>query len=33
MTSDVAQKATIKRITEIALNPGVADDHLLPLGH
>ena len=35
MLSDIqiAQKATMKRITEIASHIGIADDHLVPYGH
>jgi formate--tetrahydrofolate ligase len=35
MLSDIqiAQKATMKRITEIASHLGIADDHLVPYGH
>ena len=35
MASDIeiAQKATMKRITEVASHLGVADDHLEPYGH
>ncbi len=35
MLSDIqiAQKATMKRITEIASRLGIADDHLVPYGH
>ena len=35
MLSDIqiAQKATMKRITEVASHLGIADDHLVPYGH
>jgi len=35
MASDIeiAQKATMKRITEVASRLGIADDHLEPYGH
>jgi formate--tetrahydrofolate ligase len=35
MASDIeiAQKATMKRITEVAAKPGIADEHLEPYGH
>ena len=35
MASDIeiAQKATMKRITEVASHLGIADDHLEPYGH
>ena len=35
MLSDIqiAQKATMKRVTEVASSLGIADDHLIPYGH
>ena len=35
MLSDIqiAQKATMKRVTEVASHLGIADDHLIPYGH
>ncbi len=35
MLSDIqiAQKATMKRVTEVASRLGIADDHLIPYGH
>lgn len=35
MLSDIqiAQKATMKRVTEVASQLGIADDHLIPYGH
>ena len=35
MASDIeiAQKATMKRITEVASHLGIADDYLEPYGH
>ena len=30
---EIAQKATMKRITEVASRLGIADDHLEPYGH
>jgi len=35
MLSDIqiAQKATMKRVTEVASSLGIADNHLIPYGH